>query len=274
MSKKFIIYKGSGGLAHMLRGLQECIRLAKDSNRFLIIDCKSNNGFGCNFSEFFKIDKLDYSDNYNVIPPEFKFKGHTIDEVKKIKIHSRNKVYEIFENNISDCNPNVDDDIVIFGGTASNRLIEKMTIIPEIMRKIESEPKIDGKYISVHFRNTDLSNNIMKYINKLKKLIKDTNIKTVYWSSDDCSSYDKIVRMVEEAKIIRYTIPEKNIKKNIHTETKDKNKQIYDCLKDIYFILKSDYFIPSKNSGMSLYIELMIKGKNMYGINSKTIIIE
>ena len=55
---------------------------------------------------------------------------------------------------------------------------------------------------------------------------------------------------------------------------KDKKKQMYDCLVDIYYILLSDVFIPSTNSAFSKAIMGMIKGNfNMFPeILSKTII--
>jgi len=273
MSKKFLIYKGSGGMAHMLRGLGDCIKIARASKRYLVIDCKINKGFGCNFSEFFKINNLEYSDNYEVIPKNLNYKGKNIDEIKKTKISAVKKNYFIFDNLINRIDTNTDDDILIYGGTGSNKQIIGLKIIPDIMKKLNSEPTINTKYIAVHFRNTDVRNSFVKFISKIKKQIKITKINTIYWSSDDCNSYDKMVKMIPEANFIRYTIPQKT-KKNLHTETKDKYKQIYECLKDIYFILKSDYFIPSLNSGMSLYIKLMIQDENMFDIKSKTIILE
>lgn len=269
---KFLVYKGTGGLAHMLRGLNEAIRRARVSNRFLIIDCISNPGFGCHFSDFFTIDNLDYSEKYSDIPVDYKFRNLFIRDIKKRSIHSSKKKYHIFEHNISDIDPNCDENLIVFGGTGSNKLINGMKVNKEIMEKILKEPIINEKYISVHYRNTDLKNSIINFINKIRKTIKKTNIKTVYWASDDESSFERISNAVSEGNFVRNTIPEK-VKKNLHSEAKDKQKQVYDCLKDIYFILRSDYFIPSKNSGMSQYVELMMRGDNIFGINSKTIIL-
>lgn len=273
MSNKFIIYKGSGGLAHMLRGLAHCIKLANITKRYLIIDCKCNKGFGCNFNEFFKIDGLKYSDNYDIIPSTYNFKGFTLEELKKQKISCDNRSYYIFGYIISDFDERSNDDIVIYGGTGGNKLIGNLRVNDNIMSLLNKEPQINDKYISVHFRNTDIKNSFDKFSTRIKRAIMTTKINTVYWASDDYKSFDKLCKKHPNVKFIRYTIPAEKVIRNIHSETKDKFKQIYDCLKDIYFILKSDYFIPSNNSGMSLYIKLMINDKNIFRINSKTIIL-
>jgi len=272
MSKKFIIYKGTGGLAHMLRGLNEAVKMAKISNRYLVIDTRSNPGFGCDFSDFFTIDNLECSDRFRDIPVDYKFKNLSVRDIKKRIIHSSKRKYHIFNHNISDIDPNCPDELIVFGGTGSNKLIPGLKIQNTVMEMLEKEPLIKDKYISVHYRNTDLKNSIVDFILKLKETIEKTKIKTIYWASDDESSYEKIVKTIDNAKIIRYSVPEK-VKKNLHSDSINKYQQIYNCLKDIYFILKSNYFIPSKNSGMSQYIELMIKSPNMFSIDSKTIII-
>ena len=272
MLDKFIIYKGTGGLAHMLRGLNEAVKKAKISNRYLIIDSRSNPGFGCDFSDFFYIDNLPCSDRFRDIPVHYKFRNLTIRDIKKRSIHSSKKTYKIFQHDITDIDPNCDDELIVFAGTGSNKLVPGLKIQKIIMDKLLNESPINEPYISVHFRNTDLKNSLTKFISSIKKLMEKTNIKTIYWASDDVNSYNKIVKALNNAKIIRYSVPEKT-ETNLHSEAKDKYKQVYDCLKDIFFILKSDYFIPSKNSGMSKYIELMIKDENMFSINSKTILV-
>ncbi len=272
MSKRFLVYKGTGGLAHMLRGLNEAIRMARISNRFLVIDCISNPGFGCNFSDFFVIDNLEYSDRYSDIPVDYKFRNLFIRDIKKRSIHSSKKKYHIFEHNISDIDPNCDENLIVFGGTGSNKLISGMRVNKIVMERLIKEIVIKDKYISVHYRNTDLKNNIIGFVNKIRKTIKNTGIKTIYWASDDESSFERVRKVISEGNFVRYTVPER-VKKNLHSEARDKQKQVYDCLKDIYFILKSEYFIPSRNSGMSQYVELMVGGENIFGINSKTIIL-
>ena len=51
---------------------------------------------------------------------------------------------------------------------------------------------------------------------------------------------------------------------------------LYETIRDIYFISKSDYFIPSYNSGLSNLIINQIKGEYpiIPNIKSNTIIIQ
>jgi len=92
-------------------------------------------------------------------------------------------------------------------------------------------------------------------------LIKKFNINFIFLSSDDYNSFEELKKKFPNLKIIRKTIPEKNIR-NLHYCSKNKKKQIYESIRDIYFILKSNYFIPSINSGFSFYVTSMINKKN------------
>ena len=74
-----------------------------------------------------------------------------------------------------------------------------------------------------------------------------------------------------------HNIPDFN-GENIHLNSKNKFKQIYNCLTDMYYILKSDYFIPSYNSGLSKWLIQMIlskskKSNNIFNIKSKAKIV-
>ena len=82
---KYLIYKISGGLNHMLLQINNAIKLSRISNRFLIIDCKAG-AFDSDFSSYFEIDDFNYSTNYDIIYDEMKenlveiepyIKGHT-----------------------------------------------------------------------------------------------------------------------------------------------------------------------------------------------------
>jgi len=46
-------------------------------------------------------------------------------------------------------------------------------------------------------------------------------------------------------------------------------QQIYETLRDLYFIFQSKYFIPSQNSGLSRFIMMQIKKKeNIFDLKS------
>ena len=87
---KYIIYKASGGLVHMLKGIHFCIQKAKKMNRNLIIDCANHSAFMMDFSRIFFIDdaSLNYSDAYDNECP-------VGDEIKKAPAKYINSQYFI-----------------------------------------------------------------------------------------------------------------------------------------------------------------------------------
>jgi len=107
---------------------------------------------------------------------------------------------------------------------------------------------------------TDGSNIIQTQNAVIQKKIDETNIKTFYLATDCFYAHEKIINEIPNINIIQNTLPPPNIS-NLHYSSTDKYKQVYECLRDIYFILKSDHFIPSINSGMSLLIIEMKKSK-------------
>ena len=65
---KYIIYQGSGGLVHLLGGLVYCCNYINNKkNYILIIDIKNHKAFGNNFSKYFNLKNIKYSENYDDI---------------------------------------------------------------------------------------------------------------------------------------------------------------------------------------------------------------
>lgn len=96
---KYIIYKASGGLVHMLKGLNFCIQNAKKTNRKLIIDCANHSAFMMDFGRIFFIDdtSLNYSDKYDDECP-------VGDEIRMAPAKYVNRQYFIGDRNISTVN--------------------------------------------------------------------------------------------------------------------------------------------------------------------------
>jgi len=273
---KYIVYKATGGLAHSLGGLWKCLKKAKEMQRFLIIDYLSHSAFKHNFSDFFYIENtIPYSDNYNSIPQHMKYRDHSIDELKKEQAHSIGPAYCLWGESVKISGKNYFDDIVVSAGTSGKKgwvYIHGLRVTQKIMEKLQKEPKIMEKYISIHYRNTDIKNRFSNFIAAVNNL-KDKNIKTIYLATDDFDSIHQFNLALPNMKIINYTIPEKNVY-NLHYYSKDKYKQIYECIRDIYMIFQSEYFIPSGNSGLSRLIMTMIENKyNMFNLQSNTKII-
>jgi len=260
--QNYIIYKASGGLTHSLVGLWRAIKISAEKERFLIIDFMQNTAFGRDFSDFFVIKGLKYSDKYDFIPPEFSFNEKSIEEIQNENVTYENRVFSIFNCKI---NKNIDDRQVIqfvagTNGIKGDVFIKGLRVIPEILEKLRNEPKIDRQFISVHFRNTNIKNNIKKKVNKVREIVRQTKIRWVYIASDDCNALDNFKRFLPHVNFIGNT-----------NNSNDKWKQIYDCLKDIYFILQSEIFIPSFNSSLSRMINAMIESnENLFDLPTKT----
>jgi hypothetical protein len=57
-----------------------------------------------------------------------------------------------------------------------------------ILNKLRNEIKIVELYISIHFRNTDIKNKLKIFTNKIKIIVKRTNIKTVFLATDNAKT--------------------------------------------------------------------------------------
>jgi hypothetical protein len=253
---KYIIYKASGGLVHMLKGIHFCIQKAKETNTKLIIDTLNHSAFKMDFSSVFFIDdsSLNYSDAYDECPVG--------DEIRKAPAKYVNGQYFIGERNISifDWDTTIND-VIIYAGAHGNLQMKNIKVVQKIKDDLDNEKKIEEKYIAGHFRNTDMKHDINEFIDKVKETINKTGIKTFYLATDDSTARERIAsELPVDITIVQNTVPPANIG-NLHYGSKDKYKQVYECLRDFYFILGSDEFIPSRKSGMSRLAMEMRKNK-------------
>ncbi len=270
MSKNgFVIYKASGGLAHSLGGLFRAITVAQKLKRKLIIDYNVHKAFENSFSKFFHIIGVNYEVTYDCVPRTLSYRGHTIDELKNERLGER---YSIFGTPAK--RPNPADEIVVVAGTSGRKgwvSIDELRVNNDILEKLSKEPIIKEKYIAVHFRNTDITSNIGRQSSLINAIRKETKINTLYLSSDDYLALSKWKKVFPNMKIIMLTNPEKDVH-NIHYGSKDKTRQVYECLRDCYMILKSDYFVPCTTSGLSRMLIMMMRKKiNMFSLPAKTI---
>jgi len=293
--QKYIIYKGTGGLIHNLRGLSFAIKIAIEQKRILIIDMNKNPAFGTSFSRFFDVNipGLVYFDNYNYIPTDLYYFEIPLEVIKNSSIKWENtdlyyfeipkwennvgyflKTYIVYNRNISD-----KQQVVVYAGTGGtgdfHKYLFNIKINANYYRQLMDEIPIKSKYISVHFRNTDIQNNIYNYITKIQQIINKTGINNLYLATDDHNAYDIFKQNLKNVVIHRKNIPPK-VEKNLHHEEKNKEKLFYSLILDMFFILKSDYFVPSINSGVSKILIQMIE-KNKYffpNMNSYTKIVK
>ena len=127
----------------------------------------------------------------------------------------------------------------------------------------------------MHFRNTDMKNDINLFIKQFEEIYNKTKINTLYIASDYFETYDIFVNKFPDVNIIRKTVPPSGIHSLHYCDTIDKFDCIYECIRDILYIAHSNYFIPSYNSGLS---KMMIDQINnnfpiIPDVESKTIIL-
>jgi hypothetical protein len=208
------------------------------------------------FGRIFFIDdaSLNYSDAYDDECP-------VGDEIRRTPAKYIKGQYFIGEINISIVDWDTHEDIIIYGGAHGNLQMKNIKVVQQIRDDLENEKKIDEKYIAGHFRNTDMKHDINEFIDKIRETINKTEIKTFYLATDDSTARERIVsELPEDITIIQNTVPPANIG-NLNYGYKDKYKQVYECLRDFYFILGAEEFIPSRKSGMSRLAMEMRKNK-------------
>ena len=263
---KYLIYKATGGLVHMLNGIEAAAQIAKNENRVLIIDTKILKAFNKlkNFCDYFFIydRNLIYYTDYSTLDPSIKYKNLSLDQIieKKSEFNNEEKKYYLEDTNIrihKNLDGNKDDKIKFYSG-CSDKFIKNLRLNNNILYEVFDNTyeiiKKYKKYISVHFRNTDMSNDIHLFVKKINNTSKLHSINNIFIATDDYKAFDIFKSKLPHLHLFRLSEPENLLGKNIHYHSSDKHKQIMNILIDIYMIIKSSYFIPSFNSGISKWI--------------------
>ncbi len=272
---KYLIYKGTGGLIHMLCGLIHCITWAKKNNHILIIDVKSHKCFQHYLSDFFILQEtgnLKYSEDYNIVEQGAKFRRLHMDYIKnydniEVDRGLGNNTHMYLINNIklrvSLDGYNMNDKVKMYAGPGCNsyiNLIKFIKVKPDILdiiKKRDINDLLNNKYIAVHYRNTDIKNNINLFIDNIKK----SKYKLIYLATDDSMAYNIFKLNLPDYTIIQYTIPFNSKGKPIHYNDNDKYNLILNTLIDIYYLLNGTEFIPSITSSISRLISTMRETK-------------
>jgi len=252
---RYFIYKTAGGLNYMLGQINNAIYLSKTTNRFLIIDCNGD-AFCNDFNKYFNIPDFVYTTNYDCLYQDNSLDKNTFESYINGKFRiSKNceyllndkiipiKLYDIISYNeqiiyfnyLSHPIPNISWYIKV-----NKDIVDKLII-----------NKINEKYIGVHYRNTDIKNEINTYISEIQK-ISDCNL--VYLATDDYTAFEKFNELLKNKfKIIQYTKPLDMLhgECNIHYGNPNKDEVIMNTLIDMYHLINSTYFIPSGNSALS-----------------------
>lgn len=273
---KYVIFIASGGLAHMLAGLSYSIDVALKHRRKLIFDTAKHSAFGHKFTDIFnlKVPNLKYSENYANIPRGLKYEGLSVDLIKNTNPKYISGKYILLGHNISrrfNAKDNKKSIYLYCSYKGNLKYLKYISLKKNIIANILKEPKIPKPYISVHFRNTDKKHNIAEFLSAIRKQLskdKGKHIKDLYLASDDYHAFNKFKNVFKNLKIHRYTVPKPGIRNLHYDKSIDKYVQLYECFRDMYFILASDYFVPSKWSGLSRLLLKMIKdNSNFFHLN-------
>ena len=269
---KFVILKGSGGLTHMLSSIIYTMKLAKKYNYFLIIDVANHDAFHVPFSDFFYLEQVEYSEDYNIIPDNYKYYDMTISECQhnnQFKFDSKynyvyNEKYIINKSNVKKEIEN-EKDIAIYVGAGDFDfyiMTKHIRINRNILNYVKSR-QIYSKYLGIHYRNTDLKTNFDLIVQQAQQKLKENkDINIIYFATDHFDSIKKFKNYFSNYIFIYYTIPYKNITKNIHYSNPNKKELHTNLLIDMYMLSYSTVFIGNMQSAISCWIQYMRNNKN------------
>lgn len=139
-------------------------------------------------------------------------------------------------------------------------------VSPEITAAISAQcQSLPNSFIAVHFRNTDLKHPLDETIERIRLVIKDEHIDTIYWATDEAESLSRASEAFPSQKIINFSsIPTLGPnQKCLHylndkalSETGvSKRTQIIDALQDIYVLSLAKHFIDSPRSSLSRFVK-------------------
>ena len=297
IKEHYVVYKATGGITHMLRGLAECIDYAESNHYFLIIDCKLAPEFGVKFEDIFYLKNIYYSEDYNILsrkiietlPSRFLLAHAGYVEPPIPSIHYRVMSDPIFTaelNGFSEINNN--GKIECYAGNGNKLfnhylqiMLKHLRVQKGIMQKI-LENKIRKPYVGVHFRNNEKKNSIDPiYQEVIKILTENEYLNLIYLATDDKYSIEKFKEFLmqfnqqtkREISLKHQTgmpynsggvlcaIPEKVLMEKWGMSKLDFQIKV---LEDMYLLYHSTFFIPSPKSGYSGLVNVMRKAGDCF----------
>jgi hypothetical protein len=293
---KFVIYKGTGGLSHMCRGVITTMNIASKTDRHLVIDCKSQYSFKRDFYEYFALTdtKVSHGSDFGIIPSGLDYNGIPVEELVYTNAGCKKNPAggQFYGLNHADWDSSwvinsyeavlkeaySEKPVVIFAGYAKCAGVwhKHIKVRDSIVERLVAHKKncvlSDKAYIGVHFRNTDLQNDFALFTKRILDSSAEHNISTVYLATDDAHAYSKFKKALAGIDLVQFVKPEDFGGQNIHYQTKDNDKQINDCLLDMYMLLTAKVFIPSRNSTLSKWLgEMADSGVNIFDISDVSV---
>ena len=266
---KFLLLSPTGGLTHMLNRLNGVINISKKDNRKLIFNTENLTSFRMPFTDIFRFKDINI---FSIDDLKDNIGNYSKEDIrnKRYKYKKNNYFINKVIKNDNDTEFMLDNEyLLITKGKYSDNfdnIFNHVRINKEIKDTIVSK-KINIPYIGVHFRNTDIKNNINNFFKEIHdNLLQNKHINTIYIATDDYYAIDKFKNKFKDYKITNYSnIPhaDKNIhyidNRNLEKYDITKKQQIIDVLTDIYLLYKSNIFIKSKNSGLSNFVDKLKK---------------
>jgi len=290
----------------MLGGLSDAIKIAKKTRRHLVIECQSAGAFQSRFDKYFYIEdeELSYSCSFEQLPDAAVYQGRPVKDFEEVPVvWKQGNRYLLGEENITIIRDRlgrpstiVNEGSVIFCGgpgagifgeqprrytrfasliltgkpVDTSKWNQNLMLQSTFKKQIEQDFRIEGDFIGLHFRNTDIKNDISAYLSRLRAVVQKYSINQLVLATDDHEAQSVFASALPDMDVHQLTFPGQFDGKNIHYHSEDKEKQIYGCLLDIYMLLNSSVLIPSMNSGMSRWIVQMVEdGRNLFGVHSK-----
>ena len=252
---KYLIYNGSGGLVHMLTGLDKALNIAKKENRILIINLKKYYLFKNDITNFFDINiNIKYYENINIILNEY----NKLENDNLILDNIENKEYDNKNFNIFK-----EKNITFFKGCGPGGLFPDFLKVNSKINKLilqnHNIKLLKEKYIGIHYRGTDRKHNLNSILEKLKMISNNENIKNIFLATDDYQNFDKIQEYcINNNYNFHYNIKPINTNgKALHYIHNNKTELTLNLLVDMYFLYKSNIFIESRSSNISKWINKM-----------------
>lgn len=272
--ERYLIYKASGGLAHMLLSLAKALDLARLSNRILVVDTETHSAFRMPFSTFFYLEGVKYIDDLSTLPADLKFKQYDVDAIRTYGSTWTEVGYFFREINISKVDVESSEPVVMYAsqdGVFPDDF--PIRIVKSELEKIEQEAKVPRQFIAVHYRNTDRRNDVDYFVTEAKRYCKKKSADKIFLATDDFHALDNFKRLLPGLDVFQLTSPGDFHGKNIHYSEPNKYQMVFESLLDMYVILRSKYFIPSRNSGYSKLIINMIRNDtNMFRVSTRTVV--
>lgn len=259
--RQIIVFKGIGGIVHMLKGVVHAVKYK--NGRQLIIDTHHHQGFRVRFGEIFTLKKgIKFRSDYQHLSNK-----------KHIQVLDQWKTKPVKPEILTQPQPH--KQLLIYSGNDGSYtdLLKHIQVRKDITRTFKTMPP-KMKYIGVHFRNTDIQNDLNKMVSKIKK----HPYQHVYLSTDDPTSINIFKKKLPNKKIVTmaHLPPPQTSKKssssypNLHFLSDQqlgisKKQQIIEALQDIYNLKRSTVFIHSHKSGFSRVILYMRStGKSIF----------